>query len=1198
MRRLRLLTLSALVTSSAWAVEIPNASFSRVLTTGMSVVRIAAAPDETLWAIDRGATTQVVQLRPPSSFVAYPLGSLFGSNPLPIDLTVGPDGSVWFTVEVRKADGSHQGSSIGKLSKDGILRNIPLPTASAFTGVTDAGITAGPDGNVWFVEPTAGKVGRVTPDGIVNEYAIGTPSSSPRSITSGSDGNLWFTETAGKIGRATPTGSITEFTVPDGATGKGRPYGIAAGPDGQVYFTDPGQGRVGRVTPAGAITMFPIPSTTGDPAGLVAAADGNVYFALRAAGRIGQLALDTLKVTESPFPFSGSPFQLIRTVPGILLTGPEGLPSLRVADVMFTMSGGTPAWLGRMTAGDGCVQAAPRAPQVGQLPGSIPSGGSLRVPVSTTDTGVSLQIEVSCLPDVSVPVYRDRADGRELPDRGGVSWEFVVPTAAIPCSTFHVRALARRDCKAGRLSSVQSVGIERPLPSYLASPASVDLRMQKGGTVAEAALQLKNLTSLSAYVALTNEGDFFKVTPGDLTLEPQESRYVFVSSLASAAGAPGRLQGALTFGTSRGEPLLRVPVTLTVSEALPGSSGGLLAAPDSLVVAAPAGGTPPAASTTVTAAAPASPALPLFVSLEGPGAAARVVDAPVVIGGAPVPVRVAVDRSRRLAVDGPGPWLTRFRVETGVAEEVTSFALWDHETVDHGPGVPRPGGVPLEPSMSFVVPSVVNARSGQFGTAYLSDGWLRNEDGSGPSEADLIYTPDWADGVTDPAVTRAAVSIPAGATMRMHDVVGMFLGQTGSGQLEVRPRTPGSLSLRMTVDASSDVDPTFQFSGEVPAYGSSAGITAAGLELTIPGVVDDASARTNLILGETSGRGVRAVVTLRDENGRVLGTAGPVDVPPYGKIQMNRVVRDLAGGSVSLGTLTVGAVQGEGTLVALATVIDSASSSFRVVPGSPIGAAGLDNGVAQLVVPSAAHLTGAFDTRFTTDLYVANGSDQDARVKLIYHYVVRDSGETGTVTHNLGLGPRTALPAAYGRDAIVNLFGLAGETSGWIEVLGDVYRIAVSASVSAQVDPADPSRGQKSSRIETVSDVSRATAGALSLPRSFAGAEKSTRKRTSLILVETAGLPITARVRAHDKAGRLLGERAFSLLPYQYRQLTDVFGSGGLSLGDGPFVDATLAVDVQTGGGRLVAVATVNDNLSRSPAVYVLKDPGPQGMEP
>jgi streptogramin lyase len=44
-------------------------------------------------------------------------------------------------------------------------------------------------------------------------------------------------------------GDITEFWVP---SANSRPIGIAAGPDGNLWFTLPQFNRIGRITPAGA----------------------------------------------------------------------------------------------------------------------------------------------------------------------------------------------------------------------------------------------------------------------------------------------------------------------------------------------------------------------------------------------------------------------------------------------------------------------------------------------------------------------------------------------------------------------------------------------------------------------------------------------------------------------------------------------------------------------------------------------------------------------------------------------------------------------------------------------------------------------------------------------------------------------------------------------------------------------------------
>src|SRR5258708_25185668 len=65
--------------------------------------------------------------------------------------------------------------------------------------------------------------------GTITEFPVPTSSSGPNGITAGPDGNLWFTESnANQIGRITTSGGVTEFPVP---TTSSDPIGITAGPD-------------------------------------------------------------------------------------------------------------------------------------------------------------------------------------------------------------------------------------------------------------------------------------------------------------------------------------------------------------------------------------------------------------------------------------------------------------------------------------------------------------------------------------------------------------------------------------------------------------------------------------------------------------------------------------------------------------------------------------------------------------------------------------------------------------------------------------------------------------------------------------------------------------------------------------------------------------------------------------------------------
>jgi streptogramin lyase len=153
---------------------------------------------------------------------------------------------------------------------------------------------------LWFVESYVDKIGRITPAGAVTEFAAGiTHPAMPAGITAGPDGNLWFTESLGnRIGRITPAGVVTEFSNGltsggfDPFTGKPNgpePTSITTGPDGNLWFSEPGPNRVARITPAGVVTEFPVGTGSTQPGGITTGPDGNVWFTEPPPLRIGRL---------------------------------------------------------------------------------------------------------------------------------------------------------------------------------------------------------------------------------------------------------------------------------------------------------------------------------------------------------------------------------------------------------------------------------------------------------------------------------------------------------------------------------------------------------------------------------------------------------------------------------------------------------------------------------------------------------------------------------------------------------------------------------------------------------------------------------------------------------------------------------------------------------------------------------------------
>lgn len=80
------------------------------------------------------------------------------------------------------------------------------------------GIALGPEGNLWFTESHAGRIGEINP--ITHETSDFETPTAPSGIATGADGNLWFTEyesnRIGEIGAGAPAASILAPVVAGG----------------------------------------------------------------------------------------------------------------------------------------------------------------------------------------------------------------------------------------------------------------------------------------------------------------------------------------------------------------------------------------------------------------------------------------------------------------------------------------------------------------------------------------------------------------------------------------------------------------------------------------------------------------------------------------------------------------------------------------------------------------------------------------------------------------------------------------------------------------------------------------------------------------------------------------------------------------------------------------------------------------------
>ena len=114
--------------------------------------------------------------------------------------------------------------------------------------------------------------------------ATGYPLTIPEAMTTGPDGALWFTQPGvARIGRLTAAGAYSAFPVADVP---GDKNGIAAGADGALWFSQ--TDRIGRITTSGDVRSYDLPGTA-KPGRIVAGPDSALWFIETNRGAIGRI---------------------------------------------------------------------------------------------------------------------------------------------------------------------------------------------------------------------------------------------------------------------------------------------------------------------------------------------------------------------------------------------------------------------------------------------------------------------------------------------------------------------------------------------------------------------------------------------------------------------------------------------------------------------------------------------------------------------------------------------------------------------------------------------------------------------------------------------------------------------------------------------------------------------------------------------
>jgi len=249
---------------------------------------------------------------------------LSAPNSSPFDLTIDAYGEIWFTEPGVSAIGVFNPRSRQFLS-------FPTPTPQG----DPYGLT-GPDpltGSIWFTENNnqVHRVGRLHPtagggiSGRIQEYiAPATNNNTPHLITFDSRGNIWWSEGwAGKIGQLVigqamnnTSAGVHEYSVPSPGCPAGSNCGvhisgIAAAPNGSIWFDDSLSSRAALYTPGRGFSLYTLEGSVSSGShphdGLIVDANGNPWLSEEFGNRLVEFVENRPGPISTPTPARQTP---------------------------------------------------------------------------------------------------------------------------------------------------------------------------------------------------------------------------------------------------------------------------------------------------------------------------------------------------------------------------------------------------------------------------------------------------------------------------------------------------------------------------------------------------------------------------------------------------------------------------------------------------------------------------------------------------------------------------------------------------------------------------------------------------------------------------------------------------------------------------------------------------------------------------
>lgn len=284
-----------------------------------AVLIVGASPSPTPTGCTVNATPQ------PAQFFAVPTppGNPFAT--VGDSIASGPDGNVW------SSDGSRRMFQVATAT--GKMKSFDVPGAGA--GSVISTVTAGPGGGdtVWFADVAMQAVGRVTTGSapaitLFNVPEFSPPTTSqPAAIAAGPDGNMWFSDRGSSYlgGIAPLIGTIDQYPIPSNSNRLSQ--GLVVLPSGELWFVESGIAKVAMVEisslqlgTVNAVSEFQPPSAQpGELRAIAQSPDGNVWITEPESDKIARINVSAVPITIDEFAVPTAHAQ-----PTGIAAGPDG----------------------------------------------------------------------------------------------------------------------------------------------------------------------------------------------------------------------------------------------------------------------------------------------------------------------------------------------------------------------------------------------------------------------------------------------------------------------------------------------------------------------------------------------------------------------------------------------------------------------------------------------------------------------------------------------------------------------------------------------------------------------------------------------------------------------------------------------------------------------------------------------------------